>query len=186
MAADRALTVLGRRVRALRREHGIGIVALATRVGSSKSVLSRLELGQRLPDPNVIVALDAELHADGELVSAARAIRGGSAVDGAPHRRWTHNYPSDYHGEIWIEIRAEAGNSEPRTSLELRWGAWVLRRAVVWPASGQVRLWHSKGDDGLSIPLIVTAGRPVHVAFHAGRAPKDAVDVNAGWVREEL
>jgi hypothetical protein len=113
--------------------------------------------------------------------------RGRSPATCSAHAqtRWTHNYPAEYHGEIWLEIRASLNSSEPRALLELRWGPWVLRRTLRWGPERRVALWHTKGDDGLSIPLILRTDKPVHAAFRAGHAPSDAIDINHGWERNE-
>lgn len=175
--------LLGRAVRARRQELGLTQPQLAEQVRCSKSVISRLERGERLPDVNVISRLDAQLGGEGKLREAwRRALLERPSNTPAYRTRWSHNYPAKYTGEVWMAVALHPAATATRTDLEVRWGPWVLRSAVTWPSERSVSAWHTKGDDGLSIPVIVRAAHAISVEFNCGPAPDDAIDFNPGWV----
>lgn len=101
-----------------------------------------------------------------------------------PSTRWVHNYPAAYTGLIWMRWSAAKDNTDPTIAIEVRWGPWVLRHRLTWPAERSVTVWHTKGNDGLSIPVILRASTPMLVEFHIGEGPADAWDLNPGWIND--
>jgi transcriptional regulator with XRE-family HTH domain len=172
---------IGAWMRALRLRGGLKQEELARLASSSRSVISRLERGQRLPDRSTIKRLDDALQAGGELEARWLHTRG---LDKEPLERWVHNYPAAYHGLIWMSFTSSPQDDTDEIAFEVRWGPWVLRKRLRWPATRTVALWHTKGDDGLSIPVIVRSNRPLIVEFHVGPPPEKALDINPGWIND--
>lgn len=82
-----------------------------------------------------------------------------------------------------MRFRASPTDASETLAFEVRWGPWVVRKRLRWPQPSAVNLWHTKGDDGLSIPVIVRADRPITVSFNLGAAPAGA-DRHQPWLGE--
>ncbi len=175
---------LGDLIRALRLRAGLTQRQLATAANSSDSVVSRLERGQRLPARDTIERLDAALDAQGGVVVWWLAAIGAPGRAARPSRRWAHNYPASYHGVVWMRWSAPPNDDSSEAVVHLKWGRWRRVRRLTWPPKRTLSVWHTKGDDGLSIPVIVRADRPIIVEFHLGEPPADAIDINPGWTDE--
>jgi|SRR5690554_4339045 len=63
-------SALGARLRALRTAAGLSLAQLASRTYTTRQHLSDVERGRRRPSPALVDALDAALHAGGQLVDA--------------------------------------------------------------------------------------------------------------------
>lgn len=180
-----AASRLGQVVRALRLAHGLTQNELANRANTSDSVISRLERGARLPQSAsaraTIQLLDEALAADGTIMAWwLEALGAGSSR--TPAKRWVHNYPAKYNGEVWMQLRRATPQTSEDFRLAVRWGPWVLRTRARWSPDGLLTMWHTKGDDGLSIPVIVLSDQPIIAEFHVGRPPSEALDINPGWI----
>lgn len=178
------IAVVGAKAKALRRALELTQQQVAAAAASSIAVVSRLERGERLPDRTTIRRLDQALEAEGKLEALWLASLELPPAATAPARRWVHNYPAAYWGLIWMRIRSDPAVASPTLAFEIRWGPWTLTRRLRWPAHREVALWHTKGDDGLSIPVIVRTDQPVEVEFHIGEPPTEAIDINPGWVND--
>lgn len=183
---DPALEALGARLRALRGRRSLR--ELAGQIASSRSTLSRLERGEVFPDPNVIEQLDAYYGLAGELVADRQRLLSGAAAQRgrAPwRRRWVHHFPADYAGEVYLHLTLPLEDRPARLHLRIRWGEWQLDRPLhIYDPNGATCAF-TKGDDGLSKPVIVTLDRGASVTFGAGVPPGAAIDINAGWIQVE-
>ncbi|SHG95280.1 helix-turn-helix domain-containing protein [Streptoalloteichus hindustanus] len=99
---DRVLTTVGPRLRALRRQRGITLAALAVTTGISESTLSRLETGRRRPNLELLLPL-------------ARAH--GVPIDelvGAPHTGdpRVHLRPIQRHGMTFVPLSRRGGGAQ--------------------------------------------------------------------------
>lgn len=180
---DPELEELGARLRALRGRRSIR--AVASEVFSSRSTLSRVERGEVFPDAGLIERLDVLYGLGGELVAERQRLLGSAAVQRAQapwRRRWVHHYPADYAGEVYVQIVLPAGDRPARIRLRIRWGEWQLDRPLhIYEPEG-VTCVFTKGDDGLSKPVIVTLDRKAAAAFGISVPPGPVIDINAGWV----
>jgi hypothetical protein len=75
-------------------------------------------------------------------------------------------------------------DSTPDTCYSLRWGPW--QRQGTTEGTGTVALTFHKGDDGLSVSLIVTVQPPTDIRFGIGTPmlATRAIDVDDGWVHD--
>jgi transcriptional regulator with XRE-family HTH domain len=181
MADSLANIPFARLLRAMRLRKGLKQADLAKQVNSSTSVISRAERGTRLPDRYTAARLDEALEADGELLSRWLAGVGAPTERPVPATMWVHNYPAAYHGVVWMRWLAAGEDDLEDLAIEVTWGPWRLRRRLRWPPSREVTVWHTKGDDGLSIPVVVRSSRPIVVSFFVGDPPPQATEINAGW-----
>lgn len=99
---------------------------------------------------------------------------------------WTCHHPADYSGDVWIKIlKQETALDQPLT-LSIRWGPWRHDLEVPISSARSLVLKHTKGKDGLSIPIFLQVTPPCFVTFGCGKPPGDTImDINVGWVRVE-
>ena len=65
----------------------------------------------------------------------------------------------------------------------LRWGPWQLNNVLNLAGLESVSLRHTKGADGLSIPLFFDISPFCFVGFGQGDPPDGVVhDINHGWI----
>lgn len=99
---------------------------------------------------------------------------------------WAWHYPASYSGEVWVKIlKQEDALAQPHT-ISVRWGPW--RRDVELPSNRarSVVLMHTKGSDGLSVPIFLHVTPPCFVTFGCGQMAGGAsLDINSGWRRVE-
>jgi len=99
---------------------------------------------------------------------------------------WVHHHPATYAGEVWVKIlKQETALDEPHR-ISIRWGPW--RRDVDLPANParSVVLVHTKGNDGLSVPIFLDVNPSCFAMFGCGGVPGGStIDINVGWVRVE-
>lgn len=172
----------GRHLRALRGR--VPLRELARDVNSSRAALSRFERGERLPPPDLATRLDAHFRLGGRLLALYERTRRGAlspSSEAAFKTRWVHNYPAAYSGEIFMRLVVPPEAAPAPIDLRARWGPWTVERQLLVDCADGLALWHTKGDDGLSIPLVIETSAPVRVSFHTGSAPDGALDFNAGW-----
>ena len=118
-------------------------------------------------------------------VARSEGGQGASArSDGVPATEpgqmlWRHTWPKSYSGPVWITV--EADDDSDRDVL-ITWGA--LQRTIVH-AGGAAKTYHfRKGDD--AVPIAVEVVPDATVTFDAGPQPPDgAIDINAGWFRDD-
>jgi len=99
---------------------------------------------------------------------------------------WTHHHPATYVGEVWVKILKQEGALGQPHRISIRWGPW--RRDIEVPASHarSIVLTHTKGDDGLSVPLFLDVNPSCFVTCGCGRVPGgEVIDINTGWVRAD-
>ena len=69
----------------------------------------------------------------------------------------------------------------------IKWGPWCYNNTIKLDNSNVVSLVHTKGNDGLSVPIIFKISPAASVFFGQGESPdKDTVDVNEGWEKCEI
>lgn len=144
-------------------------------------MISRLELGEQLPDRNAIKQLDDALSARGRVEHGWLAAVGEQAgAEGAPATLWVHNYPAAYHGLSWMHVRAPGSADANHVTLEVRWGPWsspapslaAEPRGLVVAHQGRRRL--------------VDSGDRANERAGDGQLPHrprtdGALDINPGW-----
>jgi hypothetical protein len=93
---------------------------------------------------------------------------------------WTHHYPADYAGPVWITV--DAPDDAPRT-LVIRWGPYQKRihHDVAEPT---IYLFNKDSVDasGESAPTTIHVEPGAVVTFGQGtNPPVGSLDVNDGW-----
>ena len=174
---------LGARLRKLRGRRSLRAVAEQTL--SSRSTLSRLERAEVFPDASLIERLDGFYGLNGELVAERQRLLEHPALPPrhSPwRRRWLHHYPADYAGETYLNLALPPEDRPARVHLRIRWGQWQLDLSLYIDDPEGVTCAFTKGDDGLSKPVIVTVDRRASVIFGVGAPPVPAIDINAGWI----
>lgn len=121
-----------------------------------------------------------------------RADLGADAIAGEISRmlgrefrtEWLHHHPANYVGPVWVKILKQESTLDTKHSITIHWGPWQLALDLPPGSARSVALMHSKGDDGLSIPIVLRVTPPCYVTFGRGRVHAGEVrDINAGWVR---
>ncbi|MFG2720581.1 helix-turn-helix domain-containing protein [Streptomyces sp. NPDC048416] len=169
---DEVLDLVGPRLRALRRERGITLAALAETTGVSESTLSRLESGQRRPSLELLLPLariyDVPLD---DLVGAPRT--GDPRIHLKPIRRFGMTFvplsrrPGGVHAfKMIIPARPEPLEPAPQTHDGFEW-LYVL--------SGRLRL--VTGERDLTLPPGQAAEFDTSLPHWLGSADGGAVEV---------
>lgn len=175
------LQALGQRLRAMRGR--VSQERLARAVGSSRSELSRIELGDKLVNPTLADSLDRFFGTDGDIRAERDALERSAHADlvvGQFRENWLHHFPASYVGAVWTRVTPHPRRVQARHVVWIRWGRWQ-RIAVLdsLPSGGEVLLY-TKGDDGLSVPLFFTL-KPAAALAHGLGEVVDAIDINQGW-----
>lgn len=99
-------------------------------------------------------------------------------------KKWVYHHPADYVGIVWVKLRAKGNNSGKLHRYTIRWGPWTRGGQQMLVHNRAVALMHTKGDDGLSIPIFLEIAPESYVSFGRGD-PGDVhrVDINKWWIR---
>jgi transcriptional regulator with XRE-family HTH domain len=155
----------------------------ARRAHLSRSVLSRLELGQQPLTIDHLVTLDRAWNKDGTLVTLGQQLLGQpEPLSGSQSGLWTHNFPAAWSGPVWELVRQTPDSPESEEHrVDMRWGPWC--QSVSLTLGRGAILLHGKGDDGMSFTLEVSVDPPAHVAFGIGAPPTrwPVTNINADW-----
>lgn len=97
---------------------------------------------------------------------------------------WVFHHPAQHVGTVWIKMRAKKEHSGLVHKFEIRWGPWTRGGQQVLVHNGAVALMHTKGDDGLSIPIFFEIHPECYVSFGQGEPINvDRVNLNKWWVQ---
>lgn len=172
--------LLGETIRAARQPVSMREAARLAHV--SKSVLSRLELGQQLVTLDQLVHFDSAWGKNGSLVTEGQQLLGfPEPVARTESPVWTHNFPAAWGGPVWELVRPTLTAPAGRRTVTLTWGPW--RKSVVVDLTSGVILLHSKGDDGESWPLDLSVEPAAHVVFGLGMPSTQwaIMNINPDW-----
>lgn len=89
-------------------------------------------------------------------------------------RSWIFSYPEDYVGPIWIKMRSKQEKSGQRHKFTIKWGPWTREGVKTLYGDRAIALVHSKGADGLSLPIRLEVEPDCFVSFGQGH-PKNVV-----------
>jgi hypothetical protein len=99
---------------------------------------------------------------------------------------WDFNHPEEYVGAIWIKMRALPEYSGRRHSFTIKWGPWTRGGSQVLLHDRAIALVHSKGNDGLSLPIRMTVDPECNISFGQGNpGPIYCKDLNPWWTQFE-
>lgn len=99
--------------------------ALAARVLSSKSALSRYERGHKLLPDDLADRLDAYYKTGGDIREARDALEAGrdaSVLVGQYRGSWLYHFPATYVGAVWTQVTPHPKNAATPHVLTIRWG----------------------------------------------------------------
>jgi transcriptional regulator with XRE-family HTH domain len=162
-------------------------IEIAKLVGVSDSALSRFETGQAVPDLEVARRLDEVLQLGGDVRERARGIifPVGRVLPTAARRLIVAVFPPDYIGAVHVHLQAAADQEAADVGVELIWGNWSHRRALLLDAIGTALLFAKVDASNRSVPLRIHASVPVGATYGCGTPiglPDDrVVDANDGW-----
>lgn len=98
-------------------------------------------------------------------------------------RYWTHHHRAEYSGRVWIKLRAKKENNNRKHQYTISWGPWYRGGSVVCRSSEAIALVHSKGTDGLSLPLLFEVSPECYVTFGEGNPNVPiALNINNYWI----
>lgn len=133
----------------------------------SKSVLSRLELGQQLVTLDQLVQFDRAWGKNGSLINEGQQLLGfPEPLPQTESSFWTHNFPAAWGGPVWELVRSTPTAPDGQRAVTFTWGPW--RKTVLVDLTDGAILLHSKGDDGESWPLDLSVEPAAHVVFGIG------------------
>jgi len=96
---------------------------------------------------------------------------------------WTHHHRPEYSGRIWIKLRAKQENEGRKHRYTIDWGPWHRGGSVVCRSSEAIALLHSKGTDGLSLPLQFEVHPECYVSFGEGSpGVATSININNFWI----
>lgn len=99
---------------------------------------------------------------------------------------WSCCHPASYVGPVWIQVTPGFENRSAPHVYAVRRGPWEYSSEPNAGGFESISLSHTKGDDGLSIPLFFDLSPPYCVAFGTGAPPTGLVHhINHGWTRVE-
>ncbi|MBI3462839.1 MAG: hypothetical protein HY000_07230 [Planctomycetes bacterium] len=106
-----------------------------------------------------------------------------SELDDAEFKRhWSFCHRASYSGQVWIQVVAKFENRAVPHHYTIRWGPWKYSSVLTFERLESATLIHMKGDDGLSVPIIVDVSLPCYVAFGREDPPGALThDINHGW-----
>lgn len=170
-----ALTI-GELLRVARGARSLRNVAKAASV--SPASLSRYETGARIPNGDMVAALDRALGLEGALVALA-ALQTSGVASQPPAPRWEHLFEAKWEGQVWIEVLPVTPGPHEVT---LRWGPWGHSMSLEIPSSGTV-LVTGKSRSDISAPLTVDVAPAASLRFGVGNASKfpNAHPIYHGW-----
>jgi hypothetical protein len=130
-------------------------------------------------------ALIAVLHQrdqgnDGDRPAGATDETGPPKATGRQH--WQHEFPDGYAGPVWITV--DPPDDLPRT-ITITWGPWQRQLLHDGNEPGTYLFAKSPTAPGeATVPTSVDVDPAAVVTFGQGKSPpRDAVDVNEGWIR---
>lgn len=182
--------------RALRSFRGVSLRKLEKsrnnqgRDGISRSTLSRYERGITLPGLDQAKHLDTLYNADGKVELLLAKLRHHTwnpdhHSRAKPERNYSHQWPPEYSGLVWIHLKPAADLVNSRHRIHLQWGPWKMVAEIEIPADGVYLVTGKAADDSnQSITLELNCDLHVFALFGAGRinnetAPK--LDIRQKW-----
>lgn len=143
----------------------------------------------------IMVAPDAAVFAQYPLLRDKHYVRWQEGLDfgitmlrqklGIEHKvRWSFCHPASWSGQVWIQLIAEPGNRGAPHDYTVRWGPWEYKGSLNLEGRESAFLIHTKGNDGLSVPIFFDVLPPSYVRFGQEDPPGTPVhDINWGWKR---
>ena len=97
---------------------------------------------------------------------------------------WLFHHPANYIGTVWVKLRAKREHSGKLHKYIIRWGPWTRGGQQVLMHNEAVALMHTKGDDGLSIPMFIEIAPECYVSFGQGDPGNvHQVNLNRWWIQ---
>ena len=182
--------------RALRSFRGVSLRKLEksrhnqSRDGVSRSTLSRYERGVTLPGLDQAKHLDTLYNADGKVELLLAKLRHHTwnpdhHSRAKPERNYSHQWPPEYSGLVWIHLKPAADLVNSRHRIHLQWGPWKMVADIEIPADGIYLTTGKDADAGnLSITLKFNCDPHVFALFGAGDIEDETarkLDISQKW-----
>jgi hypothetical protein len=154
----------------------------------SKSQLSRYETGQTTPPAKLADHLDRLYGGTGWVARSIEAMHRQRARPPehrlVERRTHTHLWPASFSGDVWVDLRFEAGGTPRTLEIRLDWGPWT-QLLQEDPTLKSLRLVTGKSADasGVAAPINVQTNLPVAAAFGCGEQRQGGTvrDIRLGW-----
>jgi hypothetical protein len=143
----------------------------------------------------IMVASDAEVFEHYPLLRDKHYVRWQDGVQflvatlrrklGIEYKRcWSFCHPATYSGRVWIQVVAEPATRGVSHDYTVRWGPWEYKGTLNLEDHESVFLVHTKGSDGLSVPIFFDISPASYVVFGQGDPPAGPIhEINWGWNR---
>lgn len=115
--------------------------------------------------------------------SIIRALQKLLGIQFKPH--WSFSHPASYSGQVWLQLIAKPENEDITHKYVIRWGRWKYNGTLNFGGLKSLTLVHTKGNDGLSVPIMLDVHPPCYVLLGQGSPSGTVQDINHGWVRVE-
>jgi hypothetical protein len=185
LVVDDHWVAFGKRLLELRGQRSLRNIERAV-PGISRSELSRVERGVKVPSSEMLDRLGDFYGVDPQLVLERDRLLGGTWRPSKSNAqrlrtRWVYTFPAGYSGEVWLRVLPSKKEIAQPHRIVIRWGPWekIIARGI--PATGAIFSF-SKGNDGLSIPIVAQVVPHATLIFGTGTpVQKRFVDLNRGW-----
>jgi hypothetical protein len=115
-----------------------------------------------------------------ERVSLARA----EEADARPKRSDTHLWPAGYHGQVWINVRADRANTGSVHRMTIHWGPWKREVVDVVPDRGLYLTFEKQGET-VSVPCHIEVDLPSYLRFGMGdTGDRTTLDIADDWTQD--
>ena len=121
-----------------------------------------------------------------ELAEDLRRFRQGEQISAGCidyREHWEDSHPADWSGQVWIQLIPRPENRGKAHVYTVRWGVKVYRNEESFPSCSSAILVHTKGANGLSVPIHLDISPPCNVRFGHGDPPREGIDrdINGWW-----
>jgi hypothetical protein len=97
-------------------------------------------------------------------------------------QHWSHNHNREYSGVVHITVLKHPKHLCEPYNLVVEWGHMRRKIKVSSSQIHAVSLVHTKGDDGMSVPLFLKSDKPLYARFGIGSGLSAQIDINSWWL----
>ena len=99
---------------------------------------------------------------------------------------WIGHHPTDFSGKVYIQVLKQKRNLIEQHHFSVRWGPWFYEGTLPVSKHNSISLVHTKGNDGLSVPIFFKIDPPCYVKFGIENPETDMFKhIIYGWKRVE-
>ncbi|WP_158206927.1 helix-turn-helix domain-containing protein [Clavibacter michiganensis] len=175
--------ILGLAICQARKRRGLSLADMSSLTNFSKSVLQRMEAGERKVAARDVERIDDALEAGGQLKGLCATIQGRQQLPPFSAFRSTleasHRWPAPWAGAVWVLVEAAQAGQYP-TDVALQWGPWQFDATI-----DKATLFEThKAPDDISVAIGLRTSLVTDVVFGAGPRPQSNYvfeDIRSRW-----